>query len=112
MQLADNNSWIMTCSILKRMKKTTDKAPKGVLREIGLRNLHSYSVIDVREVILDNGEIEYLVFLRNPTGNFFMKDHEIWKGDWGMNSSKWTDKVRKQVNYYVTPKDVQKAQKK
>ena len=95
MQLADNNGWVMTASILKRMKKATDKAPKGVLREIGLRNLHSYSVVDVREVILDNGEIEYLVFMRNPTGNFFMKDHEVYKGDWGRGSSKWTDKVRK-----------------
>jgi len=44
------------------------------LEKAGLKNIHSYSVIDVREVILDSGERENLVFLRNPTGNFFLKD--------------------------------------
>jgi len=61
---------------------------------MGLKNQHCYTIIDVREVTLDNGDLEYLLFLRNPTGNFFLKDHEIWKGDWGPLSDKWTDKVR------------------
>jgi hypothetical protein len=38
MSIADKNGWIMTGSILKKMKKTTIEAPLGVLREIGLKN--------------------------------------------------------------------------
>lgn len=85
----------MAGSIIKKMKKSTKDAPKGVLKTIGLKNFHSYTVLDVREVVLDNGELEYLVFLRNPTGNFYLKDDEVWKGDWGPTSKRWTDKVRK-----------------
>ena len=95
MTVANNNSWIMTASCLKKMKKKLKDAPKGVLKEIGLKNCHSYTVIDVKEVVLDNGELEYLVFLRNPTGNFFCKEDEVWKGDWSPLSDKWTTKVRK-----------------
>lgn len=61
----------MTASILKIMKPYLAKLPKGALRKVGLKNVHSYTVIDVREVLLDNGEIEYLLFLRNPAGNFY-----------------------------------------
>ena len=82
MSQADRNSWVMTCSCLKRMKKELDAAPMGVLKELGLKNTHSYTVIDVKEIILDDGQLEYMVFLRNPTGNFFMKDDEVWKGDY------------------------------
>lgn len=32
MMIADSNDWIMTTSVLKRMKKHTVDAPKGVLR--------------------------------------------------------------------------------
>lgn len=99
MQVADRNSWVMAGSILKKMKSATKDAPKGVLRNVGLKNCHSYTIIDAREVVLDNGELEYLVFLRNPTGNFYIKDHEVWSGDWGPLSSKWTKKVRKQLGY-------------
>lgn len=109
MSIADKNSWIMCGSVLKKMKKTTLEAPVGVLREVGLKNQHSYTVLDVREVVLDNGELEYLVFLMNPTGNFYFKDDEIWKGDWGPRSSKWTAKVRKQLNYYITEEDLDRA---
>lgn len=44
--------------------------------------------------------------MRNPTGNFYMKEHEIWKGDWGPFSAKWTDHVREQLDYWVDEKDV------
>ena len=90
MRNADKNSWIMTGSVLKKMKAATKDAPMGCLKKIGLKNQHSYTVLDVREVILDNGELEYLLFLRNPTGNFYSKDSEVWQGDWGPRSSKWT----------------------
>ena len=112
MQIADQNDWIMTTSILKRMKKATKDAPKGVLRDIGLKNQHSYTIIDVREVQLDNGEIERLLFLRNPTGNFYMKDHEVWKGDWSRLSDKWTDHVRDQLDYWIDEGDIKKAETK
>lgn len=109
MSKADQNGWIMTASILKKMKQVPREAPVGVLSEIGLKNHHSYSVIDVKEVVLDNGELEYLLFLRNPTGNFFNKDNEVWKGDWGPSSSKWTQKVREQCNYFLTEEEIRIA---
>ena len=71
MMIADRNSWIMTGSVLKVMKKITRDAEMGVLKDVGLKNQHSYNVIDVREVVLDNSEVEYLLFIRNPAGNFF-----------------------------------------
>jgi hypothetical protein len=95
MSIADKNSWIMCGSILKKMRPATRDAPLGVLKEVGLKNQHSYTILDVREVVLDNGELEYLVFILNPTGNFYLKTDEIWKGDWSPLSSKWTPKVRK-----------------
>ena len=95
MTIADKNSWIMSGSILKKMKKFTKNAPKGNIKSVGLKNCHSYTVIDVREVVLDNGELEYLLFLRNPTGNFYLKDNEVWNGDWSPLSDKWTPKIRK-----------------
>jgi hypothetical protein len=91
------------------MKKVTRDAPNGVLKKIGLKNCHSYTVIDIREILLDNGELEYMVFLRNPTGNIYCKEDEVWKGDWSPLSSKWTMKVRKQLNYWVTEEDRKKA---
>jgi hypothetical protein len=109
MQIADNKGWIMTGSVLKKMKETTRIAPPGVLSEIGLKNQHSYTVVDVREVVMDNGELDYLVFLRNPTGNFFNKDAEVWQGDWSRTSSKWTPKLRDQCHYYVTEETMAEA---
>jgi hypothetical protein len=81
----------MTASLLKKMKKNLKDASLGHLKEIGLKNMHSYTLIDVREVTLANNEIEYLLFIRNPTGNFFLKDYEVWKGDWGPLSEKWNE---------------------
>ena len=110
MSIADKNGWVMCGSVLKKMKKATLEAPLGVLREIGLKNQHSYTVVDVREVVLDNGELEYMVFLLNPTGNFYFKVDEVWQGDWGPMSSKWSTKVRKQCSYWTTEEDLMKAQ--
>jgi hypothetical protein len=99
----------MCGSVHKKMKDELDKAPRGILAEVGLKNCHSYTVIDVREVLLDTGELEYMVFLRNPTGNIFNKRSEIWCGDFGPLSEKWTPKVRSQCNYYVTEAEMKKA---
>ena len=106
---ADQNSWVMCGTILKRMKKVTREAPIGFLQDLGLKNCHSYTIIDVREVLLENGDIEYMVFLRNPTGNIYNKKKEIWNGDYSPMSEKWTPKVRKQLNYWVTPFEMDKA---
>ena len=111
MQIADRNSWIMTGSVLKIMKPYLKDLPKGSLKQVGIKNQHSYTIIDVREVVLDTGEIEYLLFIRNPAGNFYQRDEEIWKGDWSPLSSKWTDKIRKQCNYWLTEEEVEEAKK-
>jgi hypothetical protein len=93
--VADQSSWVMCGSVLKKMKRATKNAPAGVLKGVGLKNCHSYTFVDVREIVLDNGELEYMVFLRNPTGNIFNKEDEVWKGDWSPLSDKWTLKTRK-----------------
>jgi hypothetical protein len=113
MNIADSNGWIMTSSILKSMKEVTRTSMKDdrILEAVGLKNCHSYTLVDVREIILDNGEMEYMLFMRNPTGNFYNKEHEVWKGDWGPTSSKWTEKTRKQLNYWVTPESMKEEQK-
>jgi hypothetical protein len=103
---ADLNSYIMTCSILKRMKKETKDASFSILKDIGLKNQHSYTILEVKELILDDNKVEYLVFLRNPTGNIYCKDDEVWKGDWSPLSTKWTPKTRKQCNYWVTEEEI------
>lgn len=86
----------MVASVLKKMKNGIKDTPLKFLKDLGLKNIHSYSLIDVREVTLANGDLEYLIFMRNPTGNFFLKDYEVWKGDWGPLSEKWNEnpKVR------------------
>jgi len=63
----------------------------------------------VREVLLDTGALEYMVFLRNPTGNIFNKLNEVWRGDYGPSSDKWTPKVRDQCNYFVTTDQLKQA---
>ena len=106
---ADQNSYIMCGSLLKRMKKSTKNGGVGVLKDLGLKNQHSYTLIEVKEVILDDNKVEYLVFLRNPTGNIYCKDEEVWKGDWSPLSQKWTAKTRKQCNYWITEEEIKKA---
>ena len=91
------------------MKENLKEAPKGTLREVGLKNCHSYTIIDVREVLLENGDLEYLAFVRNPTGNIFNKRSEIWSGDYSPTSDLWTPKVRAQCNYWVTEEQMKKA---
>ena len=112
MYTADRNSWIMTCSCIKRMSRLLKDLPMDSLKKVGIKNQHSYTVIDVREIITDNDEIELMVFLRNPTGNFFLKDDEVWKGEYSQLSEKWTDNIREQLNYHVTEEDIKKAKQK
>ena len=101
----------MTASVLKIMKPWLADLPKGSLKSVGIKNQHSYTVIDVREIVLATGEIDYLMFLRNPAGNFYQRDDEIWNGDWSPLSDKWTDAIRKQVDYWLTEEEILEAKK-
>ena len=109
LQEADNKSYIMCGSIMKKMKESLKKEPKGFIQSKGLKNCHSYTVIDVREVLLETGDLEYMVFVRNPTGNIYNKKNEIWNGDYSPMSDKWTPKVRAQCNYWVTEAQIKQA---
>jgi calpain-15 len=42
---------------------------------------------------------EKLIKLRNPWGK------ESWTGEWSPKSEKWTDELRKKLNYYSSEKD-------
>jgi len=91
------------------MSNVIKKKPAGYLKSVGLKNIHSYTLVDVREITLDSGDIEYLLFLRNPTGNIFLKKEEVWNGDWSPMSPLWTPRTRKQLNYHVTENDIKRA---
>ena len=66
------------------------KASKELLEEMGLIGFHSYGVLQVAEVEIQNNEMdgtekEKLIKLRNPWGDF------EWTGDWSDQSANWTD---------------------
>lgn len=42
---------------------------------------------------MDNGKKERLIQIRNPWGR------KEWQGDWSDKSSKWTDSVKRQVDF-------------
>jgi hypothetical protein len=57
---ADKKDWIMTGSVLKSRKEWMKKLKHegnddSYLKKVGLRNNHSYTLIDIREVTLENG---------------------------------------------------------
>ena len=57
--------------------------------DIGLENAHAYTVLGVHEI-----KGEKVIRLRNPFGE------KEFNGDWSDNSTKWTEELRKQYNYY------------
>ncbi|GAB5356213.1 hypothetical protein AAMO2058_000271500 [Amorphochlora amoebiformis] len=62
----------------------------------GLSLLHAYSILDVREIKVDGcfcSSTERVIKLRNPWGK------GEWSGDWGDNSSRWTSKVKEELNH-------------
>ena len=67
----------------------TTKASKELLEKLGLIGNHSYGILDVREITMDDGSKERLVKVRNPWGDF------EWNGDWGDDSELWTPKLEK-----------------
>jgi len=57
----------------------------------GIITGHAYTVVDLRK-FEHNGKIVRLIRLRNPWGQ------GEWTGDWGTNSSLWTNALRKQMD--------------
>lgn len=58
--------------------------------EGGIISGHCYSVLDLKEVKNIN---ENIIKLRNPWG------HKEWVGDWSDESEKWTEDLRKELNW-------------
>ena len=58
----------------------------------GIVSGHCYSVLDLKLVKLSDGT-EKIVKLRNPWG------HKEWTGDWSDESTKWTEELRKQLEW-------------
>ena len=80
MYKAIHNDYIICASVQKKMKEAIKNKDKGYLPdELGLKNSHSYHIIKIEEVELDSGDLEYLLFVRNPTGNIYLKDNEVPK---------------------------------
>ncbi|XP_071450361.1 calpain-A-like [Hetaerina americana] len=78
MKKAYDRSSLMGCSI---------EQSGGIMEgrtSLGLITTHAYSVTNVREVTLTNGQKIQLVRLRNPWGN-----EAEWKGAWSDGSREW-----------------------
>ena len=84
----------------KLWEKLLDGAKKGFvmtagttandyISEYGLQSGHAYTVLGIYEI-----KGERVIRLRNPWGM------EEFNGDWSDYSSKWTDDLKKQYNYY------------
>ena len=59
----------------------------------GLISGHCYSILDIKEVTLNDITTENLIQLRNPWG------HKEWTGDWSDDSNKWTEELRKELKW-------------
>ena len=64
------------------------------LKELGLVAQHSYVLLDKKSFTDAEEKSIEIVKLRNPWGDF------KWKGDWSLNSDKWTEEALKEVNDY------------
>lgn len=71
--------------------KLTEDVSEKDLDEQGLIDNHSYTLMGVFKVTLDDMSEERLVKVRNPYG------FKEWNGDWSDKSKKWTVKTRAQV---------------
>lgn len=83
---AKNNGFLLAASA------GSTKSSKELLEEMGLIGFHSYGILDVREVMTDEGN-ERLIKLRNPWGDF------EWTGDWSDQSANWTDELKHELNF-------------
>lgn len=78
---ANTDGFAINCTV---PKPKTPSPP-----DVGLRDWHVYSVLDVRE--LDAGDAK-LLKLRNPYGV------KTWKGRWCHGGPEWTDKIRRELH--------------
>ena len=59
---------------------------------MGLQPDHVYAILKAKTVEVD-GESHNLLNMFNPWGHF------EWKGDWSDDSARWTDKLRKELQF-------------
>ena len=71
------------------------------LENIGLIQKHSYTLIQITQISLEQGKTEYLFKLRNPWGG---KDG--WNGDWSDNSNLWNERIKNQLNFKQKDKGI------
>ena len=64
---------------------TKDDFTKAYQAKMGMCPNHAYTLLDAATVTDSTGKKHRIVQLRNPWGHF------EWKGDWGDQSSCWTD---------------------
>ena len=62
------------------------------IEEKGLIKNHTYTLIDTEEVTDDKGNKIRLCKMKNPW------DLHVWNGDWGKESSLWSDEIKKQID--------------
>ena len=68
---------------------TAGTTANDYIEEYGLRAAHAYTVLGIHEI-----KGERVIRLRNPWGM------EEFNGDWSDYSSKWTDDLKEEYNYY------------
>lgn len=79
---SDNLKFPMCTAVASQVDADVSKSN---VKSVGLVDAHAYSLIGAKLLTLDNGKTERLVKIRNPWGK------KEWTGDWGDNSSKWTE---------------------
>lgn len=86
--LNPNINFIVTCGT---EDEYSENISKSTLDRHGLAPSHAYSIIGVFTIKHPQlGEV-ILLKLRNPWGK------NEWKGDWSIQSSKWTDDLKKSL---------------
>jgi len=95
---SNNDLWdILTKSFDQKFIITASagetQASKELLKEVGLIQNHSYTVLEVYDVVIDDQNLEYLLKIRNPWGN------TEWIGDWSDHSNLWTEDIKMKLRY-------------
>jgi len=79
----EKNNNCVICSGTRRL---------GIFENVGLISQHAYTIMNLYEVNYEGKKLR-LVKLRNPWGE------KEFNGDWSDKSSKWTDELKKQVDF-------------
>jgi calpain-15 len=83
---------VLVLADAKKFIITASSGEGSAAAELGLINLHAYSVIRVDEVPYQDGFARVLQ-IRNPWGG------TEWTGDWSDASALWTDELKKQLGW-------------